>query len=75
MLPQAIYTQIAPFLRFVDPLPNQLYAVGGRNQQQGPLNTVEMFDSWHGVEAKYQPNRTTSNFDFLSAQNVFTTCA
>jgi len=48
MLPQAIYTQIAPFLRFVDPLPNQLYAVGGRNQQQGPLNTVEMFDSWHG---------------------------
>jgi len=48
-LPQAVYADcIAPFLRFGEPLPNQLYAVGGRNAHQGPLNTVEMFDSWHG---------------------------
>eukprot|EP00406_Dinophysis_acuminata_P019920 CAMPEP_0179345318 /NCGR_PEP_ID=MMETSP0797-20121207/71979_1 /TAXON_ID=47934 /ORGANISM="Dinophysis acuminata, Strain DAEP01" /LENGTH=404 /DNA_ID=CAMNT_0021059797 /DNA_START=15 /DNA_END=1229 /DNA_ORIENTATION=+ len=33
---------------FDAPLPNQLYAIGGRDQQQEPLETVEMFDTWHG---------------------------
>jgi len=48
-LPPALYAGIvAPFLRFDAPLPNMLYAFGGRNQRRGPLNTVEMFDSWHG---------------------------
>lgn len=48
-LPPCLYIDvIAPFLHFDVPLPNQLYAVGGRNQQQNPLNTVEMFDTWHG---------------------------
>eukprot|EP00929_Paragymnodinium_shiwhaense_P061448 TRINITY_DN30691_c0_g1_i1.p1 TRINITY_DN30691_c0_g1~~TRINITY_DN30691_c0_g1_i1.p1 ORF type:complete len:417 (+),score=57.34 TRINITY_DN30691_c0_g1_i1:314-1564(+) len=39
---------IAPFLHFDNPLPNQLYALGGRNQQDGPLALVEMYDTWHG---------------------------
>lgn len=48
-LPPALYAEIvAPFLRFDAPLPNMLYAFGGRNQRRGPLNTVEMFDTWHG---------------------------
>merc|ERR1719183_473398 len=48
-LPPALYAEIvAPFLRFDTPQPNMLYAFGGRNQRKGPLNTVEMFDSWHG---------------------------
>jgi len=48
-LPPALYSDaIAPFLHFDAPLPNQLYVLGGRNQQQGPLDTVEMFDTWHG---------------------------
>lgn len=48
-LPPALYSHaIAPFLHFDAPLPNQLYAVGGRNQQRGPLETMEMFDTWHG---------------------------
>lgn len=48
-LPYALYSDIiAPFLHFDAPLPNQLYAVGGRNQQQGPLDDVEMLDTWHG---------------------------
>merc|ERR1719210_1946469 len=48
-LPPCIYSEgIAPFLRFDKPLRNQLYAVGGRNQQQDPLDTVEMFDTWNG---------------------------
>jgi len=48
-LPPALYTDvIAPFLHFDEPLPDQLYVLGGRNQQQGPLDTVEMFDTWHG---------------------------
>lgn len=48
-LPHSLYSDIiAPFLHFDTPLPNQLYAIGGRNQQQGPLDTVEMFDTWHG---------------------------
>lgn len=48
-LPPALYAEIvAPFLRFDAPLTNMLYAFGGRNQRRGPLNTVEMFDTWHG---------------------------
>eukprot|EP00929_Paragymnodinium_shiwhaense_P003554 TRINITY_DN104122_c0_g1_i1.p1 TRINITY_DN104122_c0_g1~~TRINITY_DN104122_c0_g1_i1.p1 ORF type:complete len:429 (+),score=85.95 TRINITY_DN104122_c0_g1_i1:175-1461(+) len=48
-LPPNIYSDcIAPFLHFDAPLPNQLYVVGGRNHQYGPLDTVEMFDTWHG---------------------------
>mmetsp|Transcript_130387 Transcript_130387/g.254002 ORF Transcript_130387/g.254002 Transcript_130387/m.254002 type:complete len:438 (-) Transcript_130387:53-1366(-) len=48
-LPPALYSDaIAPFLHFDMPLPNQLYVIGGRNQQQGPLDTVELFDTWHG---------------------------
>jgi len=48
-LPQSLYSEaIAPFLHFDSPLPDQLYVVGGRNQQQDPLSTVEMFDTWHG---------------------------
>lgn len=48
-LPDSLYSDvIAPFLQFCGPLPNQLYAIGGRNQDQEPLNTVEMFDTWNG---------------------------
>jgi len=48
-LPPSLYgCAVAPFLRFDGPQPNQLYAVGGRSQQQNPLDTVEMFDTWHG---------------------------
>lgn len=48
-LPPSLYSDgIAPFLRFDAPLPGQLYVVGGRNQQQDPLDVVEMFDTWHG---------------------------
>jgi len=48
-LPCCLYSEgIAPFLRFDGPQPNQLYVVGGRDQQQEPLDTVEMFDTWHG---------------------------
>mmetsp|Transcript_60141 Transcript_60141/g.130435 ORF Transcript_60141/g.130435 Transcript_60141/m.130435 type:complete len:422 (-) Transcript_60141:124-1389(-) len=48
-LPLALYSDaIAPFLHFDAPLPNQLYVVGGRNQQKGPLDMVEMLDTWHG---------------------------
>lgn len=59
-LPPALYAEIvAPFLRFDAPLPNMLYAFGGRNQRRGPLNTVEMFDTWHGhwVECPPMPTR------------------
>lgn len=49
MLPRALYgSEIAPFLRFDAPVSNQLYALGGRNQQEGALDAVEMFDTWHG---------------------------
>lgn len=52
-LPQSLYRHtIASFLHFDEPLPNQLYAIGGRNQQQGPLDTIEMFDTWHGKWVK-----------------------
>jgi len=48
-LPWCLYRDvIAPFLHFDGPLPGQLYAVGGRNQDQDPLDVVEMFDTWHG---------------------------
>lgn len=48
-LPPSLYnTMIAPYLRFGDPVPGQLYALGGRNGQEGALATVEMFDTWHG---------------------------
>lgn len=58
-LPPALYAEIvAPFLRFDVPLPNMLYAFGGRNQRKGPLNTVEMFDSWHGQWVPCSPMPT-----------------
>mmetsp|Transcript_133284 Transcript_133284/g.414427 ORF Transcript_133284/g.414427 Transcript_133284/m.414427 type:complete len:416 (-) Transcript_133284:307-1554(-) len=48
-LPHCLYSEsIAPFLRFDGPQPNQLYVVGGRDEQQDPLDAVEMFDTWHG---------------------------
>eukprot|EP00440_Ansanella_granifera_P004447 gb/GFBE01004820.1/.p1 GENE.gb/GFBE01004820.1/~~gb/GFBE01004820.1/.p1 ORF type:complete len:422 (+),score=53.17 gb/GFBE01004820.1/:1-1266(+) len=48
-LPPYLYSDvIAPFLQFDGPLPGQLYAIGGRNEMQEPLDTVEMFDTWHG---------------------------
>lgn len=48
-LPPALYSEaIAPFLHFDNPLPDQLYVLGGRNQHQEPLDVVEMFDTWHG---------------------------
>mmetsp|Transcript_117950 Transcript_117950/g.234973 ORF Transcript_117950/g.234973 Transcript_117950/m.234973 type:complete len:406 (-) Transcript_117950:474-1691(-) len=48
-LPACIYSDcIAPFLCFNGPLPGQLYAIGGRDQMQDPLDVVEMFDTWHG---------------------------
>jgi len=52
-LPPAVYDcMIAPFLHFDAPLANQLYAVGGRNEEQEALATVEMFDTWHGQWVK-----------------------
>jgi len=48
-LPPAFYAQqVAPFLRFDDPQPNMVYAIGGRSQRHGSLKSVEMFDTWHG---------------------------
>jgi len=48
-LPPSLYLEaVAPFLRFDAPVPNMLYAFGGRNQSRGPLELVEMFDTWHG---------------------------
>ncbi|CAK0864277.1 unnamed protein product [Prorocentrum cordatum] len=45
-LPPAVYSEVvAPFLRFDAAVPDQLYAVGGRNESQGPLDTVEMFET------------------------------
>jgi len=47
-LPACLYdVAIAPFLRFDTPLPDQMYAVGGRKGDD-VLNTVEMFDTWNG---------------------------
>lgn len=48
-LPAAVLAQhVAPFLRFDEPLPGMLYSLGGRNRKQGPVDTVEMLDTWHG---------------------------
>lgn len=49
-LPPMLYAEhVAPFLRFEQPLPNMLYAFGGRSHQRGSLDSVEMLDTWHGV--------------------------
>lgn len=49
-LPQNLYSHdIAPFLRFEGPVANQLYVIGGRDEKQAPLNTVEMFNTWTGT--------------------------
>mmetsp|Transcript_76056 Transcript_76056/g.211383 ORF Transcript_76056/g.211383 Transcript_76056/m.211383 type:complete len:483 (+) Transcript_76056:44-1492(+) len=48
-LPSAVYTEtVASFLRFDEPLTEQLYAIGGRNKELGQLDVVEMFDTWRG---------------------------
>jgi len=48
-LPPMLYAEhVAPFLRFDLPLPNMLYAFGGRNHRHGSLDAVEMLDTWHG---------------------------
>ena len=52
---------IAPYLCFDGPVPNQLYVIGGRDNNQArralktlkdglqePLDVVEMFDAWNG---------------------------
>eukprot|EP00927_Polykrikos_kofoidii_P046437 TRINITY_DN40688_c0_g1_i1.p1 TRINITY_DN40688_c0_g1~~TRINITY_DN40688_c0_g1_i1.p1 ORF type:complete len:648 (-),score=78.43 TRINITY_DN40688_c0_g1_i1:58-1926(-) len=59
-LPPSLYSEhIASFLRFGSPLPNMLYAIGGRNSQRGPVDVVEMLDTWHGVwvECPAMPRR------------------
>lgn len=59
-LPTSVYAQqIAPFLRFEGPVPGMLYAFGGRRQRQGPVDTVEMLDTWHGcwVPCREMPTR------------------
>merc|ERR1719454_903394 len=59
-LPPALYSEhVAPFLRFESPLPNMLYAIGGRNRRKGPVDTVEMFETWHGrwVQCPPMPRR------------------
>jgi len=49
VLPAHLYRDcIAPFLSFAAPLPNMLYVCGGRNMHDGPLSSVEMFDTWSG---------------------------
>jgi hypothetical protein len=52
-----IYKVIASFLRFDAPLPNMLYAFGGRDGK-GPLDTAEMLDTWHGVWTACPPMPT-----------------
>jgi len=48
-LPPVLWSQhVAPFLRFEGPLPNMLYVFGGRNRQLGPVDSVEMLDTWNG---------------------------
>jgi hypothetical protein len=48
-LPPSLYSEVvAPFLHFDEPVPDQLYVLGGRNEQQEALDVVEMFDTWHG---------------------------
>jgi len=49
-LPPMLYAEhVAPFLRFDEPLLNMLYAFGGRSHRHGSLDSVEMFDTWHGL--------------------------
>jgi len=58
-LPPALYVEnVAPFLRFDAPLPNMLYAFGGRDQRRGPLDVVEMFDTWNGCWVPRPPMPT-----------------
>lgn len=48
-LPSYLWSKVVgPFLCIDAPLPNQLYAIGGRNHLQDPQAAVEMFDTWHG---------------------------
>lgn len=48
-LPPFFYSEmIAPFLSFHGPVPDQLYVIGGRDNNQEPLDVVEMFDAWNG---------------------------
>lgn len=71
-LPPALYAEnVAPFLRFDVPLPNMLYAFGGRNQGRGPLDTVEMFDTWHGrwVTCEPMPTRRAGSAAALLPDN------
>lgn len=58
-LPPFLYAEnVAPFLRFGEALPNMLYAFGGRNQSCGPLDTVEMLDTWRGCWTPCPPMPT-----------------
>lgn len=62
----AVYVEhIAPFLRFEVPIPNMLYAFGGRVPFAGSktlqrstgvvLDTVDMLDTWHGRWVQTSP--------------------
>lgn len=69
-LPPFLYREaIGPFLRFESLLPNMLYAFGGRNQEEGPLDTVEMFNTFHGqwVPAPAMPKRRAGSAAALLA--------
>eukprot|EP00927_Polykrikos_kofoidii_P062396 TRINITY_DN57206_c0_g1_i1.p1 TRINITY_DN57206_c0_g1~~TRINITY_DN57206_c0_g1_i1.p1 ORF type:complete len:510 (+),score=76.77 TRINITY_DN57206_c0_g1_i1:65-1531(+) len=71
-LPPFLYTEmVAPFLRFDSPLPNMLYAFGGRNQGRGPLDMTEMFDTWHGhwVSCAAMPTRRAGSAAALLPDN------
>lgn len=47
-LPPCLFrSAVAPFLAFQRPQKDQIYALGGRFEEQ-VLNTVEMFDTWNG---------------------------
>eukprot|EP00928_Gymnodinium_smaydae_P048796 TRINITY_DN32675_c0_g1_i1.p1 TRINITY_DN32675_c0_g1~~TRINITY_DN32675_c0_g1_i1.p1 ORF type:complete len:438 (-),score=61.63 TRINITY_DN32675_c0_g1_i1:329-1609(-) len=59
-LPAFLYSEhIAQFLRFGAPVPNMLYVMGGRNSKHGPVDSVEMLDTWHGqwVSCPRMPRR------------------
>ncbi|CAD7922183.1 unnamed protein product [Amoebophrya sp. A25] len=47
-LPTPLWMHIASFLQFEGPIEGMVYVCGGRNHDEGPLATCEMFDSWHG---------------------------
>mmetsp|Transcript_84247 Transcript_84247/g.214470 ORF Transcript_84247/g.214470 Transcript_84247/m.214470 type:complete len:578 (+) Transcript_84247:100-1833(+) len=54
-LPGCLYgTAIAPFLHFGAPQRDQIYALGGRFEEQ-VLSTVEMFDTWRGKWVSQPP--------------------